>query len=82
MTKYDFHFETDDDGVATLTLDRPDTLNSLTFEIYGQLSTTIGTRPTTDASNTLQSGTSSMPTLASAPKKKKAARKSKKQKKE
>ena len=37
MTKYDFHFETDDDGVATLTLDRPATLNSLTFEIYGQL---------------------------------------------
>ena len=37
MTKYDFHFETDNDGVATLTLDRPDTLNSLTFEIYGQL---------------------------------------------
>lgn len=34
---YDFHFETDSDGVATLTLDRPDTLNSLTFEIYGQL---------------------------------------------
>ena len=37
MSAYDFHFETDDDGVATLTLDRPDTLNSLTFEIYGQL---------------------------------------------
>lgn len=37
MSAYDFHFETDDDGVATLTLDRPDTLNSLTFAIYGQL---------------------------------------------
>jgi enoyl-CoA hydratase/carnithine racemase len=37
MSDYDFHFEIDDDGVATLTLDRPDTLNSLTFEIYGQL---------------------------------------------
>ena len=28
---------TQDDGVAVLTFDRPDTLNSLTFEIYGQL---------------------------------------------
>jgi enoyl-CoA hydratase/carnithine racemase len=37
MSAYDFHFETDDDGVATLTLDRPDTLNSLTFAIYAQL---------------------------------------------
>lgn len=37
MSDYDFHFEIDGDGVATLTLDRPDTLNSLTFEIYGQL---------------------------------------------
>jgi enoyl-CoA hydratase/carnithine racemase len=37
MSEYDFQFETDDDGVARLTLDRPDTLNSLTFEIYGQL---------------------------------------------
>jgi len=37
MSNYDFHFETDNDGVATLTLDRPDTLNSLTFDIYGQL---------------------------------------------
>ena len=34
---YDFRFEVRDDGVAILTLDRPDTLNSLTFEIYGQL---------------------------------------------
>jgi len=37
MSDYDFHFEIDDDGVATLTLDRPETLNSLTFAIYGQL---------------------------------------------
>lgn len=34
---YDFRFEIDADGVAVLTLDRPDTLNSLTFAIYGQL---------------------------------------------
>ncbi len=33
----DFRFEKDSDGVATLTLDRPDTLNSLTFQIYGRL---------------------------------------------
>lgn len=37
MSDYDFHFETDADGIARLTFDRPDTLNSLTFEIYGQL---------------------------------------------
>jgi enoyl-CoA hydratase/carnithine racemase len=37
MSDHDFHFDIDDDGVAVLTLDRPDTLNSLTFEIYGQL---------------------------------------------
>ena len=37
MSEYDFGFERDKDGVAVLTLDRPDTLNSLTFEIYGQL---------------------------------------------
>ncbi|HLU39260.1 MAG TPA: enoyl-CoA hydratase family protein [Planctomycetota bacterium] len=34
---FDFRFEIDGDGVAVLTLDRPDTLNSLTFAIYGQL---------------------------------------------
>ena len=33
----DFRFEIRDDGVAVLTLDRPDSLNSLTFAIYGQL---------------------------------------------
>jgi enoyl-CoA hydratase/carnithine racemase len=37
MTDYDFRFEKHDDGVAVITLDRPDTLNSLTFEIYGQM---------------------------------------------
>lgn len=35
--RYDFRFEIDADGVATLTLDRPDTLNALTFAIYAQL---------------------------------------------
>ncbi len=37
MTQYDFRFEKNPDGVAVITLDRPDTLNSLTFEIYAQL---------------------------------------------
>jgi enoyl-CoA hydratase/carnithine racemase len=37
MSQYDFRFERGSDGVAVLTLDRPDTLNSLTFDIYGQL---------------------------------------------
>jgi len=37
MSDFDFGFERRDDGVAVLTLDRPDSLNSLTFEIYGQL---------------------------------------------
>jgi enoyl-CoA hydratase/carnithine racemase len=37
MSQYDFRFERGGDGVAVLTLDRPDTLNSLTFDIYGQL---------------------------------------------
>jgi enoyl-CoA hydratase/carnithine racemase len=32
-----FRFEVDADGVATLTLERPDTLNSLTFAIYAEL---------------------------------------------
>lgn len=36
MSEYDFRFEIDD-GVAVLTLDRPATLNSLTFAIYAQL---------------------------------------------
>ena len=37
MSDFDFHFDIDADGVAVLALDRPDTLNSLTFEVYGQL---------------------------------------------
>lgn len=37
MTDYDFRFDVNDEGVAVLTLDRPDTLNSLTFDVYGQL---------------------------------------------
>ncbi len=37
MTRYDFQFDVADNGVAVLTFDRPDTLNSLTFEIYEQL---------------------------------------------
>jgi enoyl-CoA hydratase/carnithine racemase len=37
MSQYDFRFECGSDGIAVLTLDRPETLNSLTFAIYGQL---------------------------------------------
>ncbi len=37
MSEYDFLFERHDDGVCVLTLNRPESLNSLTFEIYGQL---------------------------------------------
>lgn len=37
MSPFDFRFERGSDGVAVLTLDRPETLNSLTFTIYGQL---------------------------------------------
>ena len=36
-SEYDFRFEKDADGIATLTFDRPEQLNSLTFAIYGQL---------------------------------------------
>jgi len=37
MTDYDFSFAKEPGGIAVLTLDRPDSLNSLTFEIYAQL---------------------------------------------
>jgi len=37
MSQFDFRFERGSDGVAVLTFDRPETLNSLTFDIYGQL---------------------------------------------
>lgn len=37
MSAYDFRFERGSDGVAVLTFDRPETLNSLTFAVYGQL---------------------------------------------
>lgn len=37
MSEYEFRFERGSDGVAVLTLDRPETLNSLTFTVYGQL---------------------------------------------
>jgi enoyl-CoA hydratase/carnithine racemase len=34
---YDFGYELDNDGVATITFDRPELLNALTLEIYAQL---------------------------------------------
>ncbi len=37
MSQFDFRFERGSDGIAVLTFDRPETLNSLTFDIYGQL---------------------------------------------
>lgn len=36
-----FRSEVDADGVATVTLDRPDRINSLTFEVYGELRDTF-----------------------------------------
>ena len=40
MTPTTFRFE-EKDGVGTLTLDRPATLNSLTFEVYAELRETF-----------------------------------------
>ncbi|MEO6891082.1 MAG: enoyl-CoA hydratase family protein [Ktedonobacteraceae bacterium] len=34
---YDFRYEVGDEGVATLTFNRPEVMNALTFEIYAQL---------------------------------------------
>ena len=36
-----FRFALDDDGVATITLDRPDRINALTFEVYAELRDTF-----------------------------------------
>jgi enoyl-CoA hydratase/carnithine racemase len=40
MQTRSFHYA-EDGGIATLTLDRPDTLNSLTFEVYEELTATF-----------------------------------------
>ena len=36
-----FRSAVDDQGVATITLDRPDRINALTFEVYGELRDTF-----------------------------------------
>ncbi len=36
-----FRFELDEDGVATITLDRPDRINALTFQVYAELRDTF-----------------------------------------
>jgi enoyl-CoA hydratase/carnithine racemase len=49
MSEFDFRFERGSDGVAVLTFDRPETLNSLTFAIYGQLERLFADLETDDA---------------------------------
>jgi enoyl-CoA hydratase/carnithine racemase len=46
---YDFGYEVRDDGIATLTFDRPDVLNALTFAIYAQLRDLFAALRTDDA---------------------------------
>ena len=41
LTTRSFRTEVDDTGVATFTLDRPERINSLTFEVYGELRDTF-----------------------------------------
>lgn len=41
-TSYDFLYTVDADGVATITLNRPEVLNALTFDIYAQLRDLFG----------------------------------------
>jgi enoyl-CoA hydratase/carnithine racemase len=49
MNQYGYRFEVGTDGVAVLTLDRPDTLNSLTFALYGELERLFRDLETDDA---------------------------------
>jgi enoyl-CoA hydratase/carnithine racemase len=44
-----FRFELSDSGVATVTLDRPERLNSLTFEVYEELTKTFAAMNDEDA---------------------------------
>ncbi|MGH9969183.1 MAG: enoyl-CoA hydratase family protein [Pyrinomonadaceae bacterium] len=44
-----FLYEIDDSGVATITLNRPERLNALTFEVYRELTDTLAALGTEDA---------------------------------